>query len=91
MLVQAGLPPVTLVWDRFDDLPHTLTALEAHDPDPGRITVHPTPGTDSVAAMAWDILAALGKPPAADLLPPPRHRRPGRSRPPGPWPARPRT
>lgn len=63
MPVPAGLPPVTLVWDRFDDLPHTLTALEAHDPDQGRITLHPTPGTDSLTALAWDILAALGKPP----------------------------
>jgi hypothetical protein len=54
--------PVTLVWDRFDDLPHTLAALDAHDPDQGRITVHPTPGTDSLTALAWDVLAALGKP-----------------------------
>jgi hypothetical protein len=62
MPLPAGLPPITLVWDRFDDLPHTLTALEAQDPDNGRITVHPTPGTDSLTTLAWDILAALGKP-----------------------------
>ncbi|MCT9011297.1 hypothetical protein [Streptomyces rhizosphaerihabitans] len=58
----AGLPPVTLVWDRFDDLPHTLAALDNHDPGQGRITVHPTPGTDSLTGLAWDVLAALGKP-----------------------------
>lgn len=61
MPLPAGLP-VTLVWDRFDDLPHTLTALEAHNPGQGRITLHPTPGTDSLTALAWDVLAALGKP-----------------------------
>jgi hypothetical protein len=59
----AGLPPVTLVWDRYDDLPHTLAALEAHAPERGQITLHPTPGTDSLTALAWDVLAALGKPP----------------------------
>ena len=28
-LMPAGLPPVTLIWDRFDDLPHTLAALDS--------------------------------------------------------------
>ncbi|GED90738.1 hypothetical protein TNCT6_78230 [Streptomyces sp. 6-11-2] len=60
--VPTGLPPVTLVWDRFDDLPHPGRPRRPR-PDQGRITVHPTPGTDSRGALAWDVLAALGKPP----------------------------
>lgn len=59
-------PPVVLVFDRYDDAAHTHTALAAHDPAAGRITLHPGPGTTSDTAIAHDLLAALGKPP---LLP----------------------
>ncbi|MDX3458701.1 hypothetical protein PV396_43420 [Streptomyces sp. ME02-8801-2C] len=59
-------PPVALVMDRYDDVAHTHTALAAHDPAAGRITLHPGPGTTSDTALAHDLLAALGKPP---LLP----------------------
>ncbi|WP_230887106.1 hypothetical protein [Streptomyces spinoverrucosus] len=59
-------PPVTVVIDRNDDALHTHTALAAHDPAAGRITLHPGPGTTSDTALAHDLLAALGKPP---LLP----------------------
>lgn len=62
----AQLPPVVLVLDRYDDAAHTHTALAAHDPAGGRITLHPGPGTTSDTALAHDLLAALGKPP---LLP----------------------
>ncbi|MFE7404181.1 hypothetical protein, partial [Streptomyces sp. NPDC057557] len=55
-------PPVTVVLDPGDDLVHTRAALAGHAPDDGRLTVHPTPGTDSVLTLAYDVLAALGKP-----------------------------
>ncbi|MFD9099419.1 hypothetical protein [Streptomyces collinus] len=59
-------PPVTVVIDRHDDALHTHTALAAHHPPSGRITLHPGPGTTSETGLAHDLLAALGKPP---LLP----------------------
>lgn len=59
-------PPVTVVIDRHDDAIHTHTALAAHHPPSGRITLHPGPGTTSETGLAHDLLAALGKPP---LLP----------------------
>jgi hypothetical protein len=59
-------PPVVLVLDRYDDAAHTHTALAAHDPAAGRITLHPGPGTTGDTALAHDLLATLGKPP---LLP----------------------
>ncbi|MFJ6701143.1 hypothetical protein ACIQM4_34520 [Streptomyces sp. NPDC091272] len=62
MLTCPHPPPVTLVMDPHDDVTHTRAALAAHDPAHGRITVHPTPGTGSTLALAYDILAALGKP-----------------------------
>ncbi|MFE2026831.1 hypothetical protein ACFW9V_17185 [Streptomyces hygroscopicus] len=60
------LPSVTVVLDRHDDALHTHTALAAHHPPFGRITLHPGPGTTSETGLAHDLLAALGKPP---LLP----------------------
>ncbi|WP_234336224.1 hypothetical protein [Streptomyces sp. NRRL S-1022] len=60
------LPSVIVVLDRHDDTLHTHTALAAHHPLSGRITLHPGPGTTSVAGLAHDLLVALGKPP---LLP----------------------
>ncbi|MFJ8313124.1 hypothetical protein [Streptomyces sp. NPDC094147] len=62
MLPCTDPPPVTVVLDPGDDLVHTRVALAAHAPAAGRITVHPTPGTDSTLTLAYDILAALGKP-----------------------------
>ncbi|MBT2429626.1 hypothetical protein J7F02_29480 [Streptomyces sp. ISL-112] len=55
-----------MVIDRHDDAIHTHTALAAHHPSSGRITLHPGPGTTSATGLAHDLLAALGKPP---LLP----------------------
>ncbi|MFE5537436.1 hypothetical protein [Streptomyces sp. NPDC056492] len=62
MLTCPDPPAVTVIVDPGDDLVHTRAALAAHDPLAGRITVHPTPGTDSTLALAHDVLAALGKP-----------------------------
>ncbi|MGA5361132.1 hypothetical protein [Streptomyces purpurascens] len=61
-----GMPAVTLVMDPHDDAAHTHTALAAHHPPSGRITLHPGPGTTSDTTLAHDLLAALGRPP---LLP----------------------
>jgi hypothetical protein len=66
MPLAAPPPPVTVVIDRHDDAIHTHTALAAHHPPSGRITLHPGPGTTSETGLAHDLLAALGKPP---LLP----------------------
>ncbi|MGW6966390.1 hypothetical protein ACWGET_20315 [Streptomyces zaomyceticus] len=60
------MPALTLVMDPHDDVIHTHTALAAHHPPTGRITLHPGPGTTSETSLAHDLLAALGKPP---LLP----------------------
>ncbi|MGW5331060.1 hypothetical protein [Streptomyces sp. NPDC004014] len=57
-----------MVLDPGDDAIHTHTALAAHHPPSGRITLHPGPGTTSETGLAHDLLAALGKPP----LPPGR-------------------
>ncbi|WP_460073882.1 hypothetical protein [Streptomyces sp. YKOK-I1] len=59
-------PPVAVVIDPRDDAIYTHTALAAHHPPSGRITLHPGPGTTSETGLAHDLLAALGKPP---LLP----------------------
>ncbi|WP_331768902.1 hypothetical protein OG948_59430 (plasmid) [Embleya sp. NBC_00888] len=56
------LPPVTVVLDPFDDVTHTRAALHAHHPAQGRLTVHPTPAATSPLTLAYDVLAALGKP-----------------------------
>ncbi|WP_405504036.1 hypothetical protein [Streptomyces purpurascens] len=59
-------PSVAVVIDAGDDAVHTHTAMVAHHPSSGRITLHPGPGTTSETGLAHDLLAALGKPP---LLP----------------------
>jgi hypothetical protein len=62
VLICPDPPPVTVVLDEYDDVAHTRAALAAHDPAAGCVTVHPTPGTDSGVCLAYDLLAALGKP-----------------------------
>lgn len=62
MLTCLNPPPVTLVMDPYDDYLHTWAALDGHRPEQGQVTVHPTPGTESVSCLAYDVLAALGKP-----------------------------
>lgn len=66
MPLAAPPSPVTVVIDRHDDVLHTHTALAAHHPPSGRVTLHPGPGTTSETGLAHDLLAAVGKPP---LLP----------------------
>ncbi|MEU6620810.1 hypothetical protein ABZ926_08485 [Streptomyces litmocidini] len=51
-----------MLLDATDDVAVTRAALAAHHPPTGRITVHPAPATHH-QALAFDILAALGKPP----------------------------
>ncbi|MFF9222147.1 hypothetical protein [Streptomyces viridosporus] len=53
--------PVTVIVDRHDHPATTAAALDAHQPAAGRITVHPTPAVGAPAALAQDVLAALGK------------------------------
>ncbi|MFF4260231.1 hypothetical protein ACFY1L_54780 [Streptomyces sp. NPDC001663] len=52
---------VTIVVDEQDDLFYTRAALRAHRPGEGRITVQPTPASSGPAALAHDMLYALGK------------------------------
>ncbi|WP_377266750.1 hypothetical protein [Peterkaempfera sp. SMS 1(5)a] len=56
-----ALGGVTIVVDERDDLFSTQAALQAHRPEDGRITVQPTPASSSPAALAHDVLYALGK------------------------------
>lgn len=56
-----ALGGVTIVVDERDDLFSTQAALQAHRPEDGRITVQPTPASGSPAALAHDVLYALGK------------------------------
>lgn len=52
---------VTVVVDEQDHLFYTRAALQAHRPGEGRITMQPTPASGSPAALAHDMLYALGK------------------------------
>ncbi|MFP8963231.1 hypothetical protein ACLIYP_22160 [Streptomyces nanhaiensis] len=56
-----GQTPVTVVIDHSDHPAFTAAALDAHAPAAGRITVHPTPAVGTAAALAQDVLHALGK------------------------------
>jgi hypothetical protein len=56
-----GYSDVTIVVDERDDLFYTRAALQAHRPVEGRITLQPTPASGSPAALAHDMLYALGK------------------------------
>jgi len=47
--------------DPRDDVRVSVGLLERHDPGAGLVVVHPTPGTSSSAAIAHDVLAALGR------------------------------
>ncbi|RPK53925.1 MULTISPECIES: hypothetical protein [unclassified Streptomyces] len=65
---------VRIVIDADDHPAWTAAALDAHSPENGRVTLHPSPGSSAPPALAQDILCALGK-----RLPPrgmdaPRHR-----------------
>ncbi|MEU2834075.1 hypothetical protein ABZ667_36395 [Streptomyces lavendulae] len=55
-------PVVAFVFDSGDDAAFTHSALAAHHPAAGRITLHPGPVTASDTALAHDLLLALEKP-----------------------------
>ncbi|MFJ7272758.1 hypothetical protein ACIQV3_40075 [Streptomyces sp. NPDC099050] len=55
-------PGLAIVFDSGDDAAFTHSALAAHHPATGRITLHPGPGTTSDTALAHDLILALGKP-----------------------------
>ncbi|MET9701148.1 hypothetical protein ABZY31_30120 [Streptomyces sp. NPDC006529] len=59
--VPAPAPPVIVVIDTDDYPATTAQALASHHPAAGRITVDPTPATTAPAALAQDVLHALGK------------------------------
>lgn len=66
-----GLPPITLITDTHDQPTYTTTALAAHQPECGRIAVHPTPLATAPAYLAHDLIRALGKHlPPPDIDPP---------------------
>lgn len=56
-----GLPLLTVVHDAHDDRAFMATALAAHAPALGRVTVHPTPVASAPASLAHDLLRSLGK------------------------------
>ncbi|MEU2309351.1 hypothetical protein [Streptomyces misionensis] len=66
-----NLPPITLINDSHDQPAYTTTALAAHQPELGRIAVHPTPLATAPAYLAHDLIRALGKHlPPSDIDPP---------------------
>jgi hypothetical protein len=57
----SGLPAVTVLIDKDDHPTWTAAAHAAHDPAMGRLTVDPSPANGAPAALAHDLLYALGK------------------------------
>ncbi|MFD0391861.1 hypothetical protein ACFQ3Z_00490 [Streptomyces nogalater] len=55
-----------MITDLHDQPSYTTTALASHQPEAGRIAVHPTPLATAPAYLAHDLIRALGK-----HLPPP--------------------
>ena len=56
-----GRPVVRVLLDPGDEVRVSVGLLERHDPAGGLVVVHPTPGLSSPAAIAHDVLAALGR------------------------------
>jgi hypothetical protein len=56
-----GPPPVTVINDKDDHPDWTAAAHTAHDPGLGRLTIDPSPANGAPAALAHDLLYALGK------------------------------
>lgn len=50
-----------MLLDPGDEVRVSVGLLERHDPAGGLVVVHPTPGLSGVAAIAHDVLAALGR------------------------------
>jgi hypothetical protein len=57
----AVIGEVVIVVDERDDVQIMRAALEAHQPAQGCVTVQPTPSSGRPAALAHDVLYALGK------------------------------
>ncbi len=60
-MTAGSLPAVTVLIDKDDHPAWTATAHAAHDPAIGRLTVDPSPANGAPAALAHDLLSALGK------------------------------
>ncbi|MGW8802934.1 hypothetical protein ACWGN9_38635 [Streptomyces sp. NPDC055775] len=60
-MVADGLPAVTVLVDKDDHPAWTAAAHAAHDPAMGRLTIDPSPANGAPAALAHDLLYALGK------------------------------
>ncbi|MFF9870358.1 hypothetical protein ACF1G0_34130 [Streptomyces sp. NPDC013953] len=60
-MTAGGPPPVTVIHDRDDHPAWTAAAHAAHEPALGRLTVDPSPANGAPAALAHDLLYALGK------------------------------
>jgi hypothetical protein len=53
--------PVRVLLDPNDDVRVSVGLLQRHDPAGGLVVAHPTPGMSSPAAIAHDVLGALGR------------------------------
>ncbi|GAA2970085.1 hypothetical protein [Streptomyces enissocaesilis] len=60
-MTTGGRPPVTVIHDKDDHPAWTAAALAAHQPALGVLTVDPSPANGAPAALAHDLLYALGK------------------------------
>jgi hypothetical protein len=60
-MTAGGLPAVTVLIDKDDHPDWTAAAHTAHEPAVGRLTVDPSPANAAPAALAHDLLYALGK------------------------------
>jgi hypothetical protein len=56
-----GLPAVTVLVDKDDHPDWTAAAHAVHDPAMGRLTIDPSPANGAPAALAHELLYALGK------------------------------
>ncbi|MBL3671375.1 hypothetical protein JL475_36850 [Streptomyces sp. M2CJ-2] len=60
-MTAGGLPAVTVLIDKDDHPAWTAAAHSAHNPDLERLTIDPSPANGAPAALAHDLLYALGK------------------------------
>lgn len=60
-MTAGGPSPVTVITDKDDHPAWTTAAHAAHDPARGRLTIDPSPANGAAAALAHDLLYALGK------------------------------
>ncbi|MFG3309707.1 hypothetical protein [Streptomyces wuyuanensis] len=60
-MTAGSLPAVTVLLDKDDHPDWTAAAHAAHEPALGRLTVDPSPANGAPAALAHDLLYALGK------------------------------